>query len=77
MIICPPASEAKTTEALNVIGSQQVGTRQMSLFQQIFVACALGGGGGPPDPGSTLLLADGSGGSLLLADGVSFLLLAS
>jgi hypothetical protein len=35
------------------------------------------GGSSPIDPGDTLLLADGSSGSLFLADGTSYLLLAT
>jgi len=70
----PFASSAKVTETLGVLETSNIATTQQTLLQQILVACGVGGT--PPDPGNTLLLASGDG-SLLLADGTSFLLLAS
>ncbi len=74
MTVGPPASQAKITDTLTAIGGELIGQTRQNLLQQILVACSIAGG--PPDPGSTLLLASGSG-SLLLADGTSFLLLAA
>lgn len=51
MTASPYASDAKIAEALAVIEAENVGTREQTILQQIFVACALGGavpaGGGP------------------------------
>ena len=49
MTASPYASDAKIAEAVAVIEAEYVGTREQTLLQQIFIACALGGGGFPGD----------------------------
>jgi hypothetical protein len=43
MTASPYASDAKIAEALAVIEAENVGTREQTILQQIFVACAMGG----------------------------------
>jgi hypothetical protein len=49
MTASPYASAAKIDEALAAIGAEHVGTREQTLLQQIFVACATEGSS-PPTP---------------------------
>jgi len=44
MTASPYASDAKIAEAVAVIEAEYVGTREQTILQQIFIACALGGG---------------------------------
>lgn len=53
MIVSPPASQTKTTEALIAIGGELIGQTRQSLLQQILVACSITTAPIPPTPPST------------------------